>query len=259
VYDDSVKYALLTHKFTGKERDAESGLDDFDARYYSSNLGRFVSADWSATPVPVPYADFNDPQSLNLYTYVRNLPTVKVDANGHCGGGDAPCPTPPGTPNPKVGQVVIGLVEIGAGIATGGASLELESAVAAATAGVSAAGLGVSGTSRIVIVSTGGTVKDAENVSKAVTTVTNPVGLATTVVTGGNLDAGSKAATASDVAKLAMNPVKAATTDPAGTALTVRSAVQESKSTWTTIKNWFTSPAPPPKPAAPAPPKAAAP
>ncbi len=56
-----------THKFTGKERDAESGLDDFDARYYSSNLGRFVSADWSATPEPVPYADFNDPQSLNLY------------------------------------------------------------------------------------------------------------------------------------------------------------------------------------------------
>ena len=73
-----------THKFTGKERDAESGLDDFDARYYSSNLGRFVSADWSATPVPVPYADFNDPQSLNLYSYVRNLPTVKVDADGHC-------------------------------------------------------------------------------------------------------------------------------------------------------------------------------
>jgi RHS repeat-associated protein len=72
-----------THKFTGKERDAESGLDDFDARYYSSNLGRFVSADWSATPVPIPYADFNDPQSLNLYTYVRNVPTVRTDPNGH--------------------------------------------------------------------------------------------------------------------------------------------------------------------------------
>jgi RHS repeat-associated protein len=76
--------SCTTHKFTGKERDAESGLDDFDARYYSSNLGRFVSADWSATPGPVPYADFNDPQSLNLYTYVRNVPTVKVDPDGHC-------------------------------------------------------------------------------------------------------------------------------------------------------------------------------
>jgi RHS repeat-associated protein len=75
-----------THKFTGKERDAESGLDDFDARYYSSNLGRFISADWSAIPEPVPYADFNDPQSLNLYSYVRNVPTVRVDPNGHDDG-----------------------------------------------------------------------------------------------------------------------------------------------------------------------------
>jgi RHS repeat-associated protein len=72
------------YKFTGKERDSESGLDYFGARYYSNGLGRFISADWSATPVPVPYADFGDPQSLNLYTYVRNIPTVRVDADGHC-------------------------------------------------------------------------------------------------------------------------------------------------------------------------------
>jgi len=72
--------------FTGKQRDIESGLDDFDARYYSSTLGRFISADWSAIPEPIPYADFDDPQSLNLYGYVRNLPTVNVDPNGHDGG-----------------------------------------------------------------------------------------------------------------------------------------------------------------------------
>jgi hypothetical protein len=47
-------------------------------------LGRFISADWSATPIPVPYADFRDPQSLNLYTYVRNIPTSAADADGHC-------------------------------------------------------------------------------------------------------------------------------------------------------------------------------
>jgi RHS repeat-associated protein len=33
---------------TGKERDAESGNDYFDARYYSSAMGRFMSPDWSA-------------------------------------------------------------------------------------------------------------------------------------------------------------------------------------------------------------------
>src|SRR5437660_8983348 len=72
------------YKFTGKERDAESGLDYFGARHYSSGLGRFITPDWSAVPVPVPYADLSDPQSLNQYTYVRNIPTTKVDADGHC-------------------------------------------------------------------------------------------------------------------------------------------------------------------------------
>ncbi len=76
--DDSNHY-----KFTGKERDSESGLDYFGARYYSNGLGRFISADWSATPIPVPYADFGDPQSLNQYSYVRNIPTVNVDPDGH--------------------------------------------------------------------------------------------------------------------------------------------------------------------------------
>jgi RHS repeat-associated protein len=72
------------YKFTGKERDTETNLDYFGARYYSNGLGRWVSADWSATPVAVPYADFGDPQSLNLYGYVRGLPTTRADADGHC-------------------------------------------------------------------------------------------------------------------------------------------------------------------------------
>jgi len=74
----------LFHKFTGKERDAESGLDEFGARYYSSSLGRFTTADWAAKPTSVPYAEFGDPQSLNLYSYVRNNPLNRVDADGHC-------------------------------------------------------------------------------------------------------------------------------------------------------------------------------
>ena len=69
--------------FTGKERDRESGNDDFGARYYASSMGRWLSPDWSAKAEPVPYATVGDPQSLNLYAYVRNNPLRGVDADGH--------------------------------------------------------------------------------------------------------------------------------------------------------------------------------
>jgi len=72
------------YKFTGKKRDLETGLDYFGARYYSNGLGRWVSADWSATPIPVPYANFGDPQSLNLYGFVGGNPASKTDIDGHC-------------------------------------------------------------------------------------------------------------------------------------------------------------------------------
>jgi hypothetical protein len=43
-----------------------------------------MSPDWAAKEEPVPYATFDDPQSLNLYSYVRNNPLTRVDADGHC-------------------------------------------------------------------------------------------------------------------------------------------------------------------------------
>ena len=73
-----------TYKFTGKERDAESGLDMFGARYYASSMGRFMIPDWAAKPTNVPYASFGNPQSLNLYSYVNNNPTTTRDPDGHC-------------------------------------------------------------------------------------------------------------------------------------------------------------------------------
>src|SRR5262249_45397875 len=73
------------YKLNSKERDFETGLDYFGARYYSNGLGRFITPDWSKAPVPVPYADLNDPQSLNQYTYVRDIPTTRFDADGHKG------------------------------------------------------------------------------------------------------------------------------------------------------------------------------
>jgi RHS repeat-associated protein len=80
------------HHFTQKERDIESGNDYFFARYYTSAIGRFITPDWSAKAVPVPYAVMDDPQSLNLYGYVRNNPLVRIDSDGHgidCSGKNA--------------------------------------------------------------------------------------------------------------------------------------------------------------------------
>jgi RHS repeat-associated protein len=71
------------YKFTGKERDPESGLDNFGARYDSSQYGRFMTPDWSDDPDTVPYGDFNDPRSLNLYSFVRNNPLTLTDPDGH--------------------------------------------------------------------------------------------------------------------------------------------------------------------------------
>ena len=67
-----------THKFTGKERDSESGLDNFGARYNASTMGRFMSPD----PIHIMMQKFTDPQQWNMYAYVRNNPLRLVDNNG---------------------------------------------------------------------------------------------------------------------------------------------------------------------------------
>lgn len=79
------------YRYTGKERDTESGNDYFGARYYASSMGRFMSPDWSAQASPVPYAVMGDPQSLNLYSYVRNNPLSRRDLDGHCWTGELTC------------------------------------------------------------------------------------------------------------------------------------------------------------------------
>jgi RHS repeat-associated protein len=67
----------VRQQFTGHERDSETGLDFMQARYYSSGQGRFTSVD-------IPLADQweSDPQSWNLYTYVRNNPLNLIDPLG---------------------------------------------------------------------------------------------------------------------------------------------------------------------------------
>jgi RHS repeat-associated protein len=71
----------VTHKFTRKERDTETGgsategMDYFGARYFSSTQGRFTSAD----PLG---GGLIDPQTLNRYAYVRNNPLASTDPTG---------------------------------------------------------------------------------------------------------------------------------------------------------------------------------
>ena len=69
--------------FTGKERDSESGNDYFEARYFGSSMGRFMSPDWNEDPDPIPYANTNNPQTLNLYSYAGNNPLSRTDQDGH--------------------------------------------------------------------------------------------------------------------------------------------------------------------------------
>jgi RHS repeat-associated protein len=75
------------YKFEGKERDTETNNDDFGARYYSSQFGRWTSPDWSSVPAPVPYANLSNPQTLNLYAMVSDNPETFADLDGHelCG------------------------------------------------------------------------------------------------------------------------------------------------------------------------------
>lgn len=67
----------IKEKFTGKKRDSETGLDFFEARYYSNAHGRFLSVDPENAG-----AEPEDPQSWNAYAYALNKPTVFVDPDG---------------------------------------------------------------------------------------------------------------------------------------------------------------------------------
>jgi RHS repeat-associated protein len=67
----------IRKKFTGYERDTETGLDFAQARYFSSIQGRFIGPDRI-------FADQieAEPQSWNLYIYARNNPLIHTDPSG---------------------------------------------------------------------------------------------------------------------------------------------------------------------------------
>ena len=69
----------VNQKFTGKERDSESGLDYFRGRYFSGAQGRFTSVDPAFES-----AILELPQTWNRYSYVYNRPTFGTDPDGRC-------------------------------------------------------------------------------------------------------------------------------------------------------------------------------
>lgn len=72
-------WARSRYRFlTLKERDVETGLDYFGARYYASTQGRFTTTD----PAYFQFMMVIDPQRFNLYGYARNNPLKWIDPNG---------------------------------------------------------------------------------------------------------------------------------------------------------------------------------
>jgi len=73
-WEDTTSYETVANPFgfTARERDAESGLMFYRARYCDPKLGRFISED----PMGFEAGD------LNLYRYVNNLPTNLIDSYG---------------------------------------------------------------------------------------------------------------------------------------------------------------------------------
>ena len=66
-------------RFSGKERDAETNLDYFGARYFSGAQGRFTSVDPAYESEILEY-----PQTWNRYSYVYNRPLSLTDPDGRC-------------------------------------------------------------------------------------------------------------------------------------------------------------------------------
>ena len=133
------------HRFTGKERDSESDLDYFLARYYSGPMGRFLSVDPESAG-----ADPAFPQTWNAYAYVTNNPLKYVDPDGEAAFtalalGCAANPACRGAVGAAVGAAVSTITHAAETLITGG-ELTAAGVGGAATQGAVAGGiLGLAG------------------------------------------------------------------------------------------------------------------
>ena len=73
----AIKAAAKRYRYTGMERDEETGLEYHSARYYLPWLGRWLNAD------PIGIGD-----GVNVYSYVKNNPTRLIDPSGNYSAGE---------------------------------------------------------------------------------------------------------------------------------------------------------------------------
>jgi RHS repeat-associated protein len=66
-----------THRFTGHERDLETGNDYMHFRFFSASMGRFQKPDSNFD------SPLSNPQGWNLYSYVKGNPVNFNDPTGH--------------------------------------------------------------------------------------------------------------------------------------------------------------------------------
>jgi RHS repeat-associated protein len=254
------------YHYTGKERDTESGLDYFGARYYASSMGRWMSPDWADKPEAVPYSHLDNPQSLNLYGYVLDNPLSKVDRDGHGCPPDCGDPTVSTQVAPSLLQTAKDFFSLpftndytagGAKVLVGG-GLVATGAFGNAPGGVLGAFLvtntvlggtasAVSGATQIMGAATNTNTTEAREALSATSTLP---GLVTAAATGGNLKLAGAVSTLTNAATLGAKP-KEAFNNPAtmvDAAQTTRETTSLFRSTVNVVKSFFGPPPPPPPP-----------
>jgi len=234
-------------------------------------MGRFMSPDWSAKEDPVPYATMDDPQSLNLYSYVRNNPLGSTDPDGHCCEDDFKSFQTPGQKAwmrgdgpvdafdrkffTRLSQFTVGglgiaaLAAVAPAIGVYAAAAETTGqGLAAGTAALGATGVGVNAATNVLGAATNTNTNEGTDM---VSTVTNPVSAGVGLATS-SAEKGSQAGDAVTVAKAAIGVASGrGVENPAEALGSVGGAISTVKSVAKAVGSYLTTPAPPPAPRAP--------
>jgi RHS repeat-associated protein len=181
----------IRQKFTGKDRDSETGLDYFEARYFASKQGRFTSPDeFSGGPDdlfdfadvasenPTLYGELTEPQSLNKYVYCYNNPLSFIDIDGHKTWGEWL------KTGLEVASYIPGPIGAGASLVQAGIAVaqgDYKGALVAAAGAVPGGKLLATGAKVLNTVAKGGKVidklGDAANATKSLNRAAGPCGL----------------------------------------------------------------------------------